>query len=80
MTSPGFNPPRGTSICATNPGDPGCTSCAFGKNGTDPECMKNNGTYTDGHDWGYDLNLRHVHGQPQADRERQRTLVQQMRQ
>ena len=32
----GFNPPRGTSVCATNPGDPGCTSCAFGKNGERP--------------------------------------------
>ncbi len=61
MTSPGFNPPRGTSICATNPGDPGCTSCAFGKSGNDPQCQMNNGTYTDPHDWGYDLNLRHVH-------------------
>ncbi len=47
MTSPGFNPPRGTSVCLTNPADPGCTSCAFGKNGSDPQCMMNNGTYTD---------------------------------
>ncbi len=63
MTSPGFNPPRGTSVCLTSPGDPGCTSCAFGKNGSDPQCMANNGagTYSDPHDWGYDLNLRHVH-------------------
>jgi hypothetical protein len=61
MTQPGFNPPRGTSICATNPGDPGCTSCAFGKNGSDTQCETQNGTYTDPHDWGYDLNLRHAH-------------------
>jgi hypothetical protein len=63
MTSPGFNPPRGTSICLTNPGDPGCTSCAFGRNGGDPQCETENGTYFDPHDWGYDLNLRHVHEQ-----------------
>ena len=61
MTSHGFNPPRGTSICETNPGDPGCTSCAFGKNGNDPQCMMNGGTYVEAHDWGYDLNLRHIH-------------------
>jgi hypothetical protein len=62
MTStPAFNPPRGTQICQTSPGDPGCTSCAFGKNGSDPNCMTNNGVYSDPHDWGADLNLRHVH-------------------
>ena len=61
MTSPGFNPPRGTSVCLTNPGDPGCTSCAFKKNQGDSQCQMNGGVYTDGHDWGYDLNLRHVH-------------------
>jgi hypothetical protein len=54
-----FNPPRGTSICLTNPKDPGCTSCAFGGHGNDSECMK--GFHTDKHDWGNDLNLRHVH-------------------
>ncbi|HTB71977.1 MAG TPA: hypothetical protein VK762_01975 [Polyangiaceae bacterium] len=59
-----FNPPRGTSICATTPSDPTCTSCAFGKNGNDSECMNEGGFYTstqDLHNWGYDLNLRHVH-------------------
>ena len=62
--STNFNPPRGTSVCATNPGDPGCTSCAFGKNGNDSECTNEGGFYTamnDTHNWGYDLNLRHVH-------------------
>jgi hypothetical protein len=59
--SPSFNPPRGTSVCQTDPGDPGCTSCAFGKNGSDSNCMTNNGVYSDPHDWGADLNLRHVH-------------------
>ena len=56
-----FFPPRGTSICQTNPNDPGCTSCAFKTNPSDPECMKDNGTYTALNDWGTDLNLRHVH-------------------
>ncbi len=60
-SSPSFNPPRGTQICLTNPGDPGCTSCAFGKNGGDPNCTTNGGVYSDPHDWGADLNLRHVH-------------------
>jgi hypothetical protein len=54
-----FHPPRGTSICATSPNDPGCTSCAFGKNATDPQCMMPG--YSSPEDWGYDLNLRHVH-------------------
>jgi hypothetical protein len=62
--STAFNPPRGTSICATDPGNAGCTSCAFGKNGNDSECTNEGGFYTamnDTHNWGYDLNLRHVH-------------------
>ena len=56
-----FFPPRGTTICLTNPNDPTCTSCAFNKNPTDPQCMTENGTYKDPNDWGADLNLRHVH-------------------
>jgi hypothetical protein len=59
-----FNPPRGTAICATNPGATACTSCAFGSNGSDSECQNEGGFYTatqDAHSWGYDLNLRHVH-------------------
>jgi hypothetical protein len=59
-----FNPPRGTSACATQPGSSACTSCAFMKNGNDSECMNEGGFYTqqqDQHNWGYDLNLRHVH-------------------
>jgi hypothetical protein len=54
-----FQPPRGTSVCATHPNDPGCTSCAFGKNPTDPQCTMP--SYSSPEDWGYDLNLRHVH-------------------
>jgi hypothetical protein len=59
--SPPFFPPRGTTICQTKPNDPACTSCAFNKNPTDPQCMTDNGTYTALNDWGTDLNLRHVH-------------------
>ena len=54
-----FQPPRGTAICLTQPNNPGCTSCAFGGNNSDSECMK--GAHADKHDWGNDLNLRHVH-------------------
>src|SRR5580693_1751630 len=59
-----FNPPRGTSVCATDPGNANCTSCAFGKNSGDSQCTTEGGFYTaqqDLHSWGYDLNLRHVH-------------------
>jgi hypothetical protein len=52
-----FAPPRGTSACATNPGDPLCTSCAYG--GDDPNCAL--GGYTADNDWGFNANLRHVH-------------------
>ena len=62
MTSPpAFKPPRGTQICQTKPNDPGCTSCAFKKTPNDPNCLANGGVYSDPHDWGADLNLRHVH-------------------
>lgn len=48
--------PRATSICATNPASPDCTSCAFGKNeglpaaqrkriNEDPSCLENGGVY-----------------------------------
>jgi hypothetical protein len=56
-----FNPPRGTSTCATSPGDPGCTSCGFGTDESDAQCQNNGGRYTSNTDWGFDLNLRHVH-------------------
>jgi hypothetical protein len=59
--TPPFFPPRGTSICLTNPNDPTCTSCAFKTNPSDPQCMTEDGTYRDPTDWGADLNLRHVH-------------------
>jgi hypothetical protein len=52
-------PPRGTSACATYPGSTACTSCQFGDNTSDPSCQL--GKYSKPNDWGYDLNLRHVH-------------------
>ncbi len=52
-----FDPPRGTMACLTNPGDPSCTSCAI--DSSDPTCA--NGNYLNLNDWGFDMNLRHVH-------------------
>ena len=55
-----FNPPRGTTPCNTNPGDPNCKSCTQLTNGaTDANCSM--GPYSNPNDWGMDLNLRHVH-------------------
>ncbi len=57
-----FPPPKGTSACASSPGSPQCQSCAQGNNtATDGNCMNGGSTYTAVNDWGYDLNLRHVH-------------------
>jgi hypothetical protein len=58
--SSGFEPPKGTSPCSANPGDPGCTSCLLAPNqgAGDPNCAA---PYSAHNDWGYDLNLRHVH-------------------
>jgi hypothetical protein len=56
-----FNPPKGTSACASSPGSGACQSCAQGNNAkSDSNCMAAP-TYTALNDWGYDLNLRHVH-------------------
>jgi hypothetical protein len=55
-----FQPPRATSACATNPGSASCQSCAEGQNQTtDANCKQ--GPFNAINDWGYDLNLRHVH-------------------
>jgi hypothetical protein len=57
-----YTPTRGTSACQTNPNDPGCMPCP--PKSTDPACTINGGVYNstnDGNDWGYNLNLRHVH-------------------
>jgi hypothetical protein len=56
-----FYPPKGTSICQTDPGNASCTSCAYKTNPTDPNCVAGNDTYTSPVDWGNDANLRHVH-------------------
>ena len=56
-----FDPPKGTAACATSPNDPGCESCEFS---SDPACKDSDGktvTYTANNDWGFDVNLRHVH-------------------
>jgi hypothetical protein len=57
--SQAFTPPHGTAACDTNPGDPGCLSCP--PKSTDPGCLLPNNPYTASTDWGFDLNLRHVH-------------------
>ncbi len=61
-----FTPPRATAACATSPSSSACQSCAQGSNKTtDPTCAAAGGgglaQYTAANDWGYDLNLRHVH-------------------
>jgi hypothetical protein len=56
-----FQPPNGTSACNSNPASNSCQSCAQGTNGkTDSQCQQKE-SYTAVNDWGYDLNLRHVH-------------------
>jgi hypothetical protein len=56
-----FQPFRGTSACS-NPNDPACVSCGLpGAPANDPSCAINGGVYSAPDDWGYDLNLRHVH-------------------
>jgi hypothetical protein len=57
-----WDPPHGTSACASNPADPGCQVCQPGS--TDPACVGPSGNATNSYesdtDWGYNLNLRHV--------------------
>lgn len=56
----GFQPPKGTQACDSNPNDPACTSCQY--NPTDPGCPQGaNTVHSAVNDWGYDPNLRHVH-------------------
>jgi len=55
-----FTPDHGTSICATNPADPGCMSCASAPPG-DPNCQPGANAYSAQNDWGMNTNLRHVH-------------------
>jgi hypothetical protein len=63
-----FPPPRGTSTCATSPGSPSCTTCAYCR-GTkpasicdDPIC-KTGTPYFGSTDPGFYINVRHVHMQ-----------------
>jgi hypothetical protein len=57
-----FPVPRGTSGCS-DPASPACQSCAQGSNGTtDPTCVATPAyTSASPNDWGFDINLRHVH-------------------
>jgi hypothetical protein len=60
--SAGFNPPRGTASCASDPYGPACTTCdalSAADRANDASCKL--GDYRAANDWGYDLNLRHVH-------------------
>lgn len=68
-SSLGTTAPRGSSICASSPGDPGCTSCAFDAScnnddpicqalQNDPNCSILNGYYGANED---DLNVRFHH-------------------
>jgi hypothetical protein len=56
-----YAPERGSQACAANPADPACVPCgSLPNNGaSDPSCAQ--GAYTAETDWGYNLNLRHVH-------------------
>jgi hypothetical protein len=61
-----FEPPRATSGCAENASLTGladfatCNSCSLAAGaGSDPSCAM--GGYGTGTDWGFNLNLRHVH-------------------
>ncbi|HWL89598.1 MAG TPA: hypothetical protein VNO21_27530 [Polyangiaceae bacterium] len=63
-------PPHATSGCGTfaspTPGRADCMSCANGDHSSDPQCKAKPSdtsvlTYSARTDWGYDMNLRHVH-------------------
>jgi hypothetical protein len=59
----GFNPPKATGACATNPLSSMCFSCLTSNATTasDPNCKKGANTYSAQNDWGYYINVRHVH-------------------
>jgi hypothetical protein len=67
--STAFSPPRGTSACGIdgvggNPADPNCVSCAqlsAASAMNDSNCTMGSYSENDFNDWGFDLNLRHVH-------------------
>jgi hypothetical protein len=56
-----FQPPQGTSECEANPSSAECTSCAYSAASSDPNCMM--GPYMAETDWGFYINVRHVHMQ-----------------
>jgi len=53
----GYTPAPGTAACAKDPADPACTLCDSPGAG-DAGC---GAPYSARNDWGFDLNLRHVH-------------------
>jgi hypothetical protein len=58
-----FQPPRGTAICLTDPASPDCTSCAYNTPATKADKNCQMGPYTAENDWGFYINVRHVHMQ-----------------
>jgi hypothetical protein len=57
-----FNPPGATCACAANPASAQCQSCdAPGASGD--SCCKAKPSYSADNDWGYYINVRHVHMQ-----------------
>jgi hypothetical protein len=60
-----WDPPRATTACETDPLSAECMTCgttacaANASCANDPNCEQ--GDYTSDSDWGYNLNLRHVH-------------------
>jgi hypothetical protein len=58
-----YTPPRATTQCEANPSDPMCKTCGQPGTAGDPNCMLNGGSFpsSPGNEWGYNLNLRHVH-------------------
>jgi hypothetical protein len=60
-----YTPPRSTTPCLTNPNASGCGPCTSAT-ASDPNCAQGSpaGVFSSGsdaNDWGYNLNLRHVH-------------------
>ena len=54
----------GRRRASTNPNDPQCRPAAASREldqARDPACCADGHDYTDDNDWGYNLNLRHVH-------------------
>jgi hypothetical protein len=56
-----YQPPRATVECETNPNDPACQSCAVCGSACASDANCQQGNFNSDNDWGYNLNLRHVH-------------------